>query len=119
MESKTYYAVTLTIDPKSTDARNKSSEYIQLRILKWANNLKIKNIIVGEPYYDVGKSGNHHVNLTICCNQSKEQILDKYFKSWINRKGYVYINNLISENDVVKWNSYAKRNSSIIDNILK
>lgn len=119
MENKTYYAVILTVDPNSTDARNKTSEHIQLRILKWAKNLKIQDIMIEGPFYDVGKSGNHHVNLTICCDQSKDEILHKYFKSWINRKGYVYINILSTKNDLIKWNSYAKRNSSIIENITK
>jgi hypothetical protein len=35
-----YYSVVLTINPNSTDARKKSSDYIKSNILKWNNYAK-------------------------------------------------------------------------------
>lgn len=106
-----YYSIVLTINPNSTDACGKTEEYISSVILKWAKKLKLQNITNG-PYYDIGEKENHHVNLTIMCNNKKSinEIRDIYFKSWINRKGKVLIQYLENDLDVLKWNLYAKRN---------
>lgn len=113
IDNNHYYSIVLTINPNSTDARGKSPEYIGSVILKWAKKMKLQNISNG-PYYDIGEIKNHHVNLTIICDTKYyiDEIRDLYFKSWINRKGKVLIQYLENDIDIIRWNTYAKRNDN-------
>src|ERR1700694_5984716 len=108
MEKEKYYLIILTLDLRKNFFEKRDNENIKKNILKWAYNLKLSNITLDGPFYDVGENNNHHINLSIKENLSKDELLKGPFKGWKNHKGYVWIEEIKS---ITRWKEYARRNN--------
>lgn len=108
--SRYYYEAVLSIDPKKKDVQNKTGTKLLERALHWSNNLKnINEVLYRGPFLDKGENGNIHINFTLFSDtiSNRDIIRNKYFKSWMSRKGYVHVDYV---RNLVKWNEYAERN---------
>lgn len=80
------------------------------KVLTWSTNLKnIKEVLYRGPFLDKGVNGNIHINFTLFSDtiSNKDVIRNKYFKSWMSRKGFAHVDYV---RDLCKWNEYAERN---------
>ena len=103
-----YYLAVLTIDTRKKFFKNRDSQNIKNNILHWTRNLKIKDIILDGPFYDIGEKDNHHANISLKSYLTKEELLNGPFKGWKNNKGYIFIDQIKNIHD---WIQYSKRNN--------
>jgi hypothetical protein len=101
-----YYLIVLSLDPKKHIIK-KNSENLKESINHWTRSLKIKDITIDQPFYDIGEKENHHMNLSIKTSLSKEDLLKGPFKGWIHTKGFVWIDEI---HNFRKWFRYSRRN---------